>query len=137
MPLEIRDVYVEVIADDDADLSWLEQTPRQLDSLEAAVWNRRRLQALERGEWEPVGIRLVAEVAVTVGGGETQRCRFLTPGVWGVESDSGDDYFQDIADEEAPMLADDLKEAGFPEPEILAWLGEPGHRPRFEIRAEA
>ena len=137
MPLEIGDVYVEVVPDEWADLSWLEQTPKQLGSLETAVGNRRRLRALERDEWYPVGVRLVAEVAVMVGGGETQRCRFLTPGIWGVESDSGDDYFQAIADEEAPMLADDLREAGFPEPEILAWMGEPGHRPRFEIRAEA
>ena len=137
MPLEIRGVYLEVVHDPDADLSWLEQTPRQLGSLEAAVWNRRRLQALERGEWEPVGVRLVADVALIIGGGETQRCRFLTPGIWSVESDSGDDYFQAIADEDAPMLADDLGEVGFPESEILAWLGEPGHRPIFEIREEA
>jgi len=134
MPLKIRDVYIEAIPDEWADLSWLEQTPKQLGSLETAVLNRRRLQALERDEWHPVGVRLVADVALTVGGGETQRCRFLTAGIWSIESDSGDDYFQEIADEEAPMLADDLREAGFAESEILAWLGEPGHRPRFTIR---
>ena len=38
--------------------------------------------------------------------------RIESPGLWGIESDSGEDYFQSVFEEESTILADMLAELG-------------------------
>ena len=64
-----------------------------------------RMEALERCEWGYLGIYAVAEVIVC---GTLQRVR--SAGLWGIESDSEDGYFAEVAEEELAQLADILGE---------------------------
>lgn len=108
----IESVYVELVNDSDGDSSWLEQTPAELGSLTGAVANRRRLQALERGEWHFVGARLAADVVIAHDGRTDERLTLTTPGLWSIESDSDADYFREVALEDWDCLAADLAALG-------------------------
>ena len=74
-----------------------------------------RIRDLDRGEWQYIGIRAVASIVV----GYTVQA-IESPGLWGVESDSGDDYLKEIADEEIAALRRILLDLGFTESEIDA-----------------
>lgn len=108
----IESIYVQLVADDDGDESWLEQTPAQLGSLTAAVENKRRLKALYRGEWHWVGARLAADVVIEHEGRTDERLTLTTPGIWGIESDSDADYFREVALDDWDYLAADLAALG-------------------------
>lgn len=99
-------IYLELLPDDSGDVSWLEQTPAQLGSLEAAVANRRRLEAYRRGDWSLVGVRLACELG--------EGCTFTSPGLWGIESDSGEEYLRSCLAErdDWTYLAAELAEFG-------------------------
>lgn len=108
----IESVYVQLVHDDDPDASWLEQSPRELGSITAAVENRRRLLALQRGDWYFVGARLAADVLIHHDGRTPERLTLTTPGVWGIESDSDVDYFREVALDDWDYLAADLAALG-------------------------
>jgi hypothetical protein len=98
-----------VVIDDDterADLSYLEHEVRAgtAEEREAA---QERLEAFHRGLWHMVGIYAVANVDVA---GQTEQ--FRSPGLWGIESDSGRDYFQHVGRDEYNELARDLRQMG-------------------------
>ena len=105
-------LFVETVLDENAEAFWLEQTPKQLGSLEAAVANRRRLVALERGDWHLIGVRLAADITLSRPGRVDETLMLRTPGVWDVESDSGEDCFRELAEDEWTYLAEDLAELG-------------------------
>ena len=71
--------------------------------------DQERLDAFNRGYWRMVGVR--AEVEVTIAG-TVQTIR--TPGVWAVESDSGQSYFNDLGTQEYAELLAILAEIGIP-----------------------
>ena len=75
--------------DVDADMSYLEQ-PEQRD----------RLAAYERGEFGYIGIQ-----AAWCHGS----LRVVSAGVWGVESDAGEDYLQELFKEEQEELLVQLR----------------------------
>lgn len=76
-----------------------------------------RMQTYNHGDWCFVGIRAVAEVIVK---GTIQKIH--SGGLWGIESDSGESYFKEVAKEEYQTLCNVLKSMGIkkipPMPEI-------------------
>ncbi len=123
---QILSVRAEVVPDSDGDYSWLEQTPAQLGSLETAVgslgtavWNRRRLNALRNGDWWFVGVRVVVDVAmVNLRGGTENTFTLDSAGLWGIESDSGAEYFAQVAADEWGELAPQLLALGFTDEDL-------------------
>ena len=92
--LEALRVIVE--DDPDPDVSYLEQE-------EFAE----RLAAFQRGEFGFVGVRVEAEVIIE---GTVQT--LVSPGLWGIESDSGDEYILGVAVEEYEALRQILTAIG-------------------------
>ncbi|MBI4397294.1 MAG: hypothetical protein HY548_09375 [Elusimicrobia bacterium] len=92
---------------------------RQYGSLEAAekAYARQdyeRMLDYDRGDWHMVGILAVAEVAVSFDGGKTWKLDRLTSGgLWGIESDGGEDYFQSVGKGELENLHRILAAYGF------------------------
>jgi hypothetical protein len=67
-----------------------------------------RAEAYNRGDWCMCGVRAVAKIEV---GGVLQTIR--SGGLYGIESDSGDDYFAEVAREQLAELAEILCGLGF------------------------
>jgi len=97
MVIDIDDIEMEKVPDEDPDTSYLEQEEF-----------KDRLAAYQRDEFSFLGIR--ATVDVTMPSGTIQT--LTSPGIWGIETDSGDDYFQDVFEEERSQLIEDLEAMG-------------------------
>lgn len=67
----------------------------------------KRAEAYNKGDWYVIGI--YAEAVLIING--TQQ-RIRTAGLWGIESDSGDDYFAEVGQEELYTLGGILKSIG-------------------------
>lgn len=94
------DFEMSVIPDNDFDTSYLEQ-----DGFE----DRRAM--FQRGEFEFVGVR--AEIQLQIPYGHDFIIKTIeSPGLWGVESDSGEAYLREVFQEECEVLADILAELG-------------------------
>jgi len=75
-----------------------------------------RVLAHNRGEWQMIGVYAEAYLVVN---GTTQYIR--TPGLWGIESDSGPDYIeQEVGSQEYQNLVEILAALGITE-NIPAW----------------
>ena len=68
-----------------------------------------RMESLNRGDWCFMGIR--AEAEVQTGSDVVQR--ITSGGLWGIESDSGEDHVESIAREELAQLTTELVGLGF------------------------
>ena len=93
---QLHSIKVLVLPDEDPDPSYLDQ-----DEFED------RKEAFQRGDFHFIGIRAEAVVAV-----EGILQTLTSGGLWGVESDSGDDYIEGVAVEEYEALRDVLKSIG-------------------------
>jgi hypothetical protein len=62
-----------------------------------------RKRAFERGQWHYVGIRARA-MCMIVQSGVGTFINLESPGLWGVESDSGDEYLDEVFREEVASL---------------------------------
>jgi hypothetical protein len=98
---EILEAQIAILPDEDPDPSYLYQEGLGFED---------RKEAYERGEFGYVGVR--AEVRLLVNGTIQE---ISSPGLWGVESDSGEDYLRDIGKDESATLIDILKELGIDE----------------------
>jgi hypothetical protein len=103
-PAELRSIRVVVEHDPDPDVSFLEQ-----EDLED------RLAAYRRGEFDFVGVRAEADVLV-----EDTVQTLTSGGLWGVESDSGEEYLVGVAVEEYEQLRRVLKTVGVPTAQLPA-----------------
>lgn len=69
-----------------------------------------RLKAWRDDEWHFVGVR--ARATIKIPHGTNPECwitaELLSPGLWGIESDSGDDYFDQVYHDEREILLDML-----------------------------
>ena len=101
-PAELQSIRVVVEHDPDPDVSFLEQ-----DEFED------RLAAYKRGEFDFVGVRAEAEVVIE---GVVQT--LTSGGLWGIESDSGEEYLESVAVEEYEQLRKVLKTVGVPTSEL-------------------
>lgn len=102
---EIREVRLVMLADEYPDLSYLEQDCFAPEGAE-------RL-AKYGDTWSCVGLRVDAVIVVN---GVLQT--ITSAGLWGIESDSGDGYFEQVWAEELAQLTDQLEELGFTAEEI-------------------
>ena len=103
----------EVIPDPDPDPSYLDQDE----------WKERKRE-YARGWFGFVGVRAAVDVPIPVAGfvgagvrapgadSHTIIQRIESPGLWGIESDSGDDYFDEVFRDESAVLADMLTALG-------------------------
>lgn len=76
----------------------------------------KRMEDYNRGEWCAMGVFATASVVLT--GNVVQHVR--SGGLWGIESDSDEGYFTDVAKEELETLRGELKAIGFTGREITA-----------------
>jgi hypothetical protein len=90
----------ELLADDCPDSSYLEQEGFE-----------NRLAEFQRGEFGFIGVRAVVELPIPYGKGHILQ-KIESPGLWGIESDSGDDYLDSVFQEEIAILTDMLAELG-------------------------
>ena len=97
-PTELQSVRVLIEQDPDADASYLEQ-----DEFED------RAAAHDRGEFDFVGVRAEADVLID---GIPQT--LASAGLYGIESDSEDEYFEEIFVQEWTALRGVLKTVGVP-----------------------
>lgn len=96
-----KDFDRQVIPDSSPDPSYLEQ-----EGFED------RLAEYRRGEFGYVGVRASVEVQIPNRNLGYYVQRFESPGLWGIESDSGEDYFNEVFIEEEAILADMLEALG-------------------------
>ncbi len=99
MSATIAALTVQIIGDPDPDTSWLEQDE----------WAD-RLAEYRDGSFGFVGVRVAADLLIPHGpdGWITQRIE--SPGLWGIEDDSGEAYFAETAADELGTLLDMLAE---------------------------
>ena len=69
-----------------------------------------RLEAWRNDEWRFVGVRAKATIKIPYGINSECwiRTRLFSPGLWGIESDSGGPYLQQVYREERDILVDML-----------------------------
>ena len=101
-PAELQTIRVLVEHDPDPDASFLDQ-------------DEDRKAQFERGEFGFVGVRAVADVVIE---GTVQT--LTSGGLWGVESDSGEEYLVSVAVEEYEQLRRVLKTVGVPTAQLPA-----------------
>ena len=79
--------------------------------------DKQRLEDFNEGNIYMTGIQAKAEVSYTIFNGTEQNHvgtakrleRFASGGLWGIESDSGDDYFKEVQADELADLKDHLE----------------------------
>lgn len=141
-PKRIESVKIRNMIDDSPDTSWIGEysdhwAENAIDRKERGDMGSRefryfhpateygeqdyqRMESFNSGQWFFIGIRAEAEVVVN---GTIQR--ITSPGLWGIESDSGRDYFAEVAQEELAQLRDILAEMGFSARQINAAFKQP------------
>jgi hypothetical protein len=96
--------------------------PSDPNKRENALLVYRRYEDYNRGEWGCIGIKAEADVLIQTPTMKINKCwiskEFGSGGLWGIESDSGPDYFKEVVLEELEELKEILKEIGIPEKEI-------------------
>ena len=95
-----RDFDRQLVPDDCPDTSYLEQ-----EGFED------RMEQYRQGGFDYVGVRAVVELPIPYGK-DRILTRIESPGLWGIESDSGEDYLDSVFQEESNILADMLAELG-------------------------
>ncbi len=95
-----RDFDRQLVPDDCPDTSYLEQEGFE---------NRR--EQYRQGGFDFIGVRATVELPIPYGK-DRILARIESPGLWGIESDSGEDYLESVFREESNILADMLAELG-------------------------
>lgn len=74
----------------------------------------KRMEELQRGEWYYMGIYWIAEVSHEIKGnpGSRRIQSFRSAGLWGIESDSDESYFKEVAEEQLADLKEHLEHFG-------------------------
>jgi hypothetical protein len=85
--------------------------PEDSGEPEYAAEDRARLEAWQRDEWWFIGIRARAEVCIVRNGTGVYHT-LTSAGLWGIESDSGEDYFAAVFADEKAALLDDMRAFG-------------------------
>lgn len=93
----------QVITDEDPDASYLEQEGLGFEE---------RLAEYRRGEFYFVGVRAKVTLHIPVERNTHILQEVTSPGLWGVESDSGEGYFNEVYAEEVEQLVSMLEQMG-------------------------
>src|SRR5688572_5504138 len=110
MSASIERIYIEKVADPDPDASYLAPTDDMTQEERARA--QARLNALERGDWEFIGIRAVAHLEIPIDADTRAMHTIASPGLWSIESDTPDDQLREIGREEIAVLEKMLAELG-------------------------
>jgi hypothetical protein len=78
----------------------------------------KRMESLNNGKWEFIGIKAFAEVQTSQDGNGWLINSVSSGGLWGIESDSDKDYLKTVEQEQIAELKIVLKEFGFSDKEI-------------------
>jgi len=70
-----------------------------------------RNEALHRGDWHCVGIHVSVDLVIPLGN-STVIQTIESPGLWGIESDSGEDCFNEVLENECAQLTEILQGMG-------------------------
>ena len=117
MTKEIESISCQQIFDVDGDISWLQQydiNSKDSEERKYALQDKKRLEAYYNDEWYFIGIQAVAEIRIN---GISQT--ISSGGLYGIESDSGDEYLDEVFEEQKEELKDNLLELGFSEKETV------------------
>ncbi len=113
MAAQLHGVRIKVSGDEMPDASYLEQEGLGFED---------RLAQYRAGDFSFVGVQVEAELYIPYGDGYIMQS-VLTPGLWGIEDDSGEDYFRSVAGDEIEVLRDMLGELNVPVKFILEPYG--------------
>jgi hypothetical protein len=130
-------IEVKRIVDENPDLSFLETTPehhygkngsnwdhvseediQRVINQYGSIWNaciayakqdKERLDTYNRGVWEMIGIRAVATIHIPVDGDTVKIQTIDSGGLFGIESDSDNNYIQDIGREQITEVKNHLR----------------------------
>lgn len=70
-----------------------------------------RMRAWEAGEWGFIGVQAEATLLLVRNGVGTTYT-LTSPGLWGIEDDSGEDYLKSVYEEEKATLREDIQALG-------------------------
>jgi hypothetical protein len=73
--------------------------------------SRDRLRGFQGGDWHFIGVRAKAVIEV-VQAGTAVAYELLSPGLWGIESDSDEEYIKSVFEDECEILRNDLAMIG-------------------------
>jgi len=71
-----------------------------------------RMAAYESGDWGYIGIMARAVIHIPIGGNSFRVLKLESAGLWGIESDCGDEYKRQVFDEERDELLSQLQTLG-------------------------
>jgi len=117
LTLELISIKRKIMDDDSPDISWLQQDYKDCTEAEQILYkqqDKERLESLQNGEWSLIGIQAEAEIRIN-GIYET----ITSPGLWGIESDSEESYFDEVYIEEKEELSSMLRTLGFTDKQLL------------------
>ena len=98
IPVLLADIEMQVVPDESPDTSYLEQEGFE-----------ERLAAYRNGDFGFIGVRASVEIRVPHGRSSIMQ-RIVSPGLWGIEDDSGTDYLESVFQEEVGILKSMLEE---------------------------
>jgi hypothetical protein len=98
------------------------------DNRKYAKQDYERMTDLERGCWGFIGVRAEAEIAIPNGNDSATMQTIRSGGLWGIESDSGDDYFAEVGNDELADLKTQLHALGFSKRAIAAAFRDVQHK---------
>ena len=109
----IGSIKIVVTIDEWPDLSYLDQFKNSQDPEEQKhyIQDQERKRQYKAGYWNFIGIQAQATIQIEhPGTPKCYTCHTITsPGLWGIESNSGNDYFMEVAEEEVDALHADLR----------------------------
>ncbi|HJX79187.1 hypothetical protein [Glutamicibacter sp.] len=110
------------------DISYLQQSYDDVkDPIERQKYldqDKQRLNDANNGYWWMIGVYAQTEILVPIDG--TNSCQLIplkSGGLWGIESDSGSDYIQDIEKQEIDQLKDLCKKLHVRIPKDIMIIG--------------
>jgi len=98
--IRVDSITIKTEIDESPDLSYLDAD----NDPEYAHDNAIRLRNYRHGYWHCVGIWAECQVSYSIGGRDRRMESFQSGGLWGIESDSDQSYFDEVAQEEIAQL---------------------------------
>jgi len=90
-------IKVSRMIDSDPDISWLDQSDEDMgEGYEATAAERKASYGID---WDLIGIQAEATFLIPVGDASSMQS-LVSPGLWGIESDSSAEYLAEIEDEQ-------------------------------------
>jgi hypothetical protein len=107
---QVDSVKIEWLNDESPDLSWLDQSDKEMgEGFEAQSKERKESYGQS---WEMLGCVATAQVSYSIGGGNRRLETLSSGGVWGIESDSDKSYLREVEKDQLFDLSSHLENFG-------------------------